>query len=116
MGTLRLLVAVIGGVAAAWVLLSAIRTVVLPRSVDVALTHAVFVTIRVLFTGIAKRARSYEDRDRIMALDAPIALMALAAAWALGIIVAFAAVFWGLGVDPLRQAFVISGSSFTTLG
>jgi hypothetical protein len=116
MGTLRLLVAVIGGVAAAWVLLSAIRTVVLPRSVDVALTHAVFVTIRVLFTGIAKRARSYEDRDRIMALDAPIALMALAGAWALGIIVAFAAVFWGLGVDPLRQAFVISGSSFTTLG
>ena len=51
-----------------------------------------------------------------MALEAPIALMLLAAAWAFGIIVAFGAVFWGLGVDPLRQAFVVSGSSFTTLG
>ena len=51
-----------------------------------------------------------------MALDAPVALMALAGAWALGIILAFGAVFWGLGVDPLRDAFVISGSSFTTLG
>ena len=51
-----------------------------------------------------------------MALDAPVALMMLAGAWALGIILAFGAVFWGLGVDPLREAFVISGSSFTTLG
>ncbi len=31
-------------------------------------------------------------------------------------ILAFTLVFWGLGVDPLRQAFVTSGSSFTTLG
>jgi hypothetical protein len=29
---------------------------------------------------------------------------------------AFTLVFWGLGVDPLRRAFVTSGSSFTTLG
>ena len=116
MGALRLVVALLGGVAAAWVLLSAIRTVVLPRSVDVALTHAVFVATRALFTAVAKRARAYEARDRIMALDAPVALMALAGAWALGIILAFGAVFWGLGVDPLRDAFVISGSSFTTLG
>ena len=104
MGALRLFVAVLGAVAAGWVLLSAIRTVVLPRSADVALTHAVFVTTRAVFRALAKRCRSYEDRDRIMALDAPVALMSLAGAWALGIILAFGAVFWGLGVDPLRQA------------
>src|SRR4051794_8923494 len=113
MTALRLFVAALGGIAAAWVLLSAIRTVVLPRAADVALTHVVFVLTRTTFTTWAKRANSYVERDKIMALQSPLALMGLAGAWALGVIVSFAAVFWGLGVDPLRQAFVVSGSSFT---
>ena len=116
MTALRLIVAALGGIAAAWVLLSAIRTVVLPRAADVTLTHSVFHSIRLLFTMWAKRKGTYEDRDRVMALQSPVALMALAGAWALGVILSFAAVFWGLGVDPLRRAFVVSGSSFTTLG
>ena len=98
------------------VLLSAVRTVVLPRSEVVALTRAVFLGLRRVFDGIARDKRSYEERDRVMALYGPVGLMALAAMWALLVIGGFSLVFWGLGVDPFRQAVVASGSSFTTLG
>jgi hypothetical protein len=98
------------------VLRSAIRTVVLPRSEVVPLTRAVFAGLRKVFDMFARDKRTYDERDRVMALFAPVGLMLLAASWALCVILAFTLVFWGLGVDPLRQAFVTSGSSFTTLG
>lgn len=115
-GLVRAMAVVVGVILALGVLRSAIRTVVLPRSEIVSLTRAVFLALRRVFDLRAKKKRSYEERDRIMALYAPLGLMLLAATWAFCEISAFALVFWGLGVDPLRQAFVISGSSFTTLG
>ena len=115
-GLVRGAAAVIGVVIALGVLRSAIRTVVLPRSEVVSLTRAVFLGLRKIFDAIARDRRSYEARDRVMAFYAPLGLMLLAGTWALGVILAFTLVFWGLGVDPLRDAFVTSGSSFTTLG
>ena len=99
-----------------WTLLSAVRAVILPRGDVVLLTRLVFVTLRRLFSLITRPARSYEARDRAMAMYAPIGLLLLAASWVLLVTVGFTAVFWGLGVDPLRQAFVESGSSLLTLG
>ena len=115
-GVARGLAVVFGLFVALGVLRSAIRTVVLPRSEVVPLTRAVFTGLRKIFDMFAKDKRSYDERDRVMALFAPMGLMLLAASWALCEITAFTFVFWGLGVDPLRQAFVTSGSSFTTLG
>lgn len=112
----RGLAVVVGLSIALAVLRSAIRTVVLPRSEVVPLTRAVFTGLRKVFDQFAKDKRSYDERDRVMALFAPMGLMLLAAAWALCVILGFTLVFWGLGLDPLRQAFVTSGSSFTTLG
>ena len=106
----------LGVVLALGTLRSAIRTVVLPRSEVVSLTRAVFLGLRKIFDLFAKDARTYEERDRVMASYAPLGLMLLAATWAVCEIVAFTLIFWGLGLDPLRQAFVTSGSSFTTLG
>ena len=115
-GVARALAVVFGLFVALGVLRSAIRTVVLPRSEVVPLTRAVFVGLRKIFDMFARDKRTYDERDRVMALFAPMGLMLLAASWALCVILAFTLVFWGLGVDPLRQAFVTSGSSFTTLG
>jgi hypothetical protein len=115
-GVVRAVAVVAGVVVSLGVLRSAIRTVVLPRSEVVSLTRAVFLSLRKVFDLRARDRRSYEDRDRVMALFAPLGLVLLAATWALSVIVAYGVVFWGLGVDPLRQAFVTSGSSFTTLG
>ena len=51
-----------------------------------------------------------------MAMYAPIGLLGLAASWVVLVIAGFTLVYWGLGVDPLRQAFLESGSSLLTLG
>lgn len=107
---------VVGVVLSLGTLRSAIRTVVLPRSEVVPLTRAVFVNLRKVFDMLARERRSYDARDRVMAFFAPLGLMLLAATWASCVLFAFTLVFWGLGTDPLRQAFVTSGSSFTTLG
>lgn len=115
-GVIRGLAVAAGLGVSLWVLRSAIRTVVLPRSESVPLTRLVFLNLRRAFDLMAREQRSYEARDRVMAFYAPLGLMLLAATWALCVILAFTLVFWGLGTDPLRQAFVTSGSSFTTLG
>jgi hypothetical protein len=116
-GTFGRLVAAAGGSAVGiWVLLTAVRTVVLPRGDQVILTRWVFVGMRSLFTLWGKRAKTYEDRDRSLAMYAPLSLVALPFAWVSLVIAGFTAINWGLGVDPLREAFFLSGSSLFTLG
>jgi len=51
-----------------------------------------------------------------MARYAPVSLLLLPLAWVGLVLIGFTGVFWGLGVDPLRQAFEESGSSLLTLG
>ncbi|HEY4375930.1 MAG TPA: hypothetical protein VGM93_02185, partial [Acidimicrobiales bacterium] len=113
---IRTLAVLAGIVLAAGVGLSAVRTVILPRNDVVIITRFVFVNLRRIFDLFAKEQRSYDARDRVMALYGPLGLLILAGAWAFLVMVAFTMVFWGLGVDPLREAAVMSGSSFTTLG
>ncbi|HEX2027995.1 MAG TPA: hypothetical protein VHF25_08360 [Nitriliruptorales bacterium] len=96
--------------------LAAIRTVVLPRGIPVLLTRVVFLFWRKLFRAVADRARSYHERDRAMALYAPVSLVSLPFVWLFLVAVGFWGVYWALGVRPLRQAFSLSGSSLLTLG
>ncbi len=97
-------------------LYSAIETFVLPRSASDKLTRAVFLTLRFLFDLRAKRARSYEERDQIMALYAPIALLILPPVWLILVLTGYMGMFYGLGISTWRSAFAISGSSLLTLG
>ena len=98
------------------VFLSAVSTVVVPRGVPVRLTRIVFLTMRRLFSLRSRLADSYEKRDRAMALYAPLTLIVLPAVWLALTLVGFTAMFWALGVQPVRAAFVTSGSSLLTLG
>jgi hypothetical protein len=116
-GTFGRLVAVLGGGAVGiWVLLAAVRTVVLPRGEPVLLTRWVFVGMRWLFDLWGKRAKTYEQRDRSLAMYAPMSLVALPWSWVTLVVVGFTGINWGLGVDPVREAFYMSGSSLFTLG
>jgi hypothetical protein len=111
------LVAVFAGAAVGiWVLLAAVRTVVLPRGEPVLLTRWVFVAMRGVFNLWGKSAKTYEQRDRSLAMYAPISLIALPWTWVSLVIVGFTGINWGLGVNPLREAFYLSGSSLFTLG
>ena len=96
--------------------LSAVCTVVVPRGVPVRLTRIVFLTMRRLFALRSRFADTYEERDRAMALYAPLTLIALPVVWLALTLVGYTAMFWALGIQPLRTAFVTSGSSLLTLG
>ncbi len=106
-----------GGVIVVVIVLSAaVRTVVVPRAESVLLNRIVFVLVKRVFDLAMLPRRSYESRDHILARYAPLTLLTLPIIWAAGTIAGFTAMQWAVGVHPFREAFVLSGSSFTTLG
>jgi hypothetical protein len=113
---LAVLAFVVGALMVAATVLSAIMTLVVPRALPVTITRWVFVGIRVLFRLRGGLARSFEARDRDMALYGPISLFTLAATWLILTGTGYTLLFWSLGARPLRKALVLSGSSIYTLG
>ena len=61
-------------------------------------------------------ARTYEQRDRVMAVYAPMALLALPTVSLVLIFLGFTAAFYGLDHDGWRDALTTSGSCLLTLG
>lgn len=95
---------------------SAARTVVLPHGQPPRLTRVVFGVMRRIFTPAARLARTRETRHRIYSLYAPLALLTLPLAWLALSTGGFTLVFWGLGTEPLIDAFKLAGSSMFTIG
>ena len=112
----RTIVIVAGAGLVAWTLLSAIRTVILPRSAQSVITGVVFRSIRVPFRWLANEGKTFEFRDRVMALFAPVALVVLPGVWLALITTGYMAMFWSLDTRSIGDAFHLSGSSLTTLG
>jgi hypothetical protein len=104
---LALVVAVLG---------SALRTVVLPRGIPSRITRVVFLGLRWLFRLRARPSLPYLQRDRIMAMYAPVGLIVLVLTWITTALLGYTAMYWGLGGRSLRDAFALSGSSVLTLG
>lgn len=97
-------------------LMSAVKTFVLPRSAVDFITRAVFLSVRSMFNLRLRWARTYQDRDAIMAFYAPISLLALLPAWLILVLIGYTAMFMAVGVPSLREAYRLSGSSLFTLG
>ena len=117
MSTVLAVVVFIGGAAlVAAVVMSAISTVVVPRGVPVRLSRAVFLGVRRAIGVRVRFQRRYEDRERVLAYHAPLSLVALPVVWLSLVLLGYMAMFWALGVRPLREAFITSGSSALTLG
>jgi hypothetical protein len=95
---------------------SAIRTFVLPRSANDPITRFVFRTLRKIFEFRMRKVQTYEGRDQIMALYAPISLLVMVPTWLILITSGYTAMFWAIGVRPLFRAFQLGGASVTTLG
>jgi hypothetical protein len=101
-------------VAAGW---SVVGTVVVPRRVRSRLTRWVSVSVRALFWAIADRFGSYEVRDRVLAAQAPIQLIAQIAVWLAVFELGFGLLLWPfVGRAGLGAAFEQAGSSLCTLG
>lgn len=113
---LHILAAVAGVWLVGFTILSAIRTVVLPRAVSTVITRTVFVTVRRLFGLLTLGAKAYETRDRVLALYAPVSLVVLPLVWLALVMIGFAWLFWAAGYGSIVESFAASGSSVTTLG
>ncbi len=112
----RVLAFLVGATLALGVLGSALRTVVVPRAEPSLLTRGVFQGARRVFDLRVRRARTWEDRDRIMARYAPVALIVLPGVWIGATVVAFTPMFWALGSSFPRESIARAGSSLLTLG
>jgi hypothetical protein len=95
---------------------SAVRTFVLPRGVAVPYTTAVWVTIRRVFNLLTRPCKTYESRDAVMALYAPVTLLVLPLTWLILVMGGFVLMFHAVGVEGWHRAFEASGSSLLTLG
>jgi len=99
-----------------YVLISVIRTFVLPRSAPDTLVRLVFITMRKIFDLRVNIEQSYERRDEIMALYAPFTLIILPAVWLVCVLSGYMAMFWATTGQPLYALYKLSGSSLFTLG
>lgn len=99
-----------------YTVLSSIRIFVLPRPEQVLILRLVFQGFRRLFDFRAKRAESYEARDKVMALYAPIALFFIPVILMTLILLGFMAIYWALSPLSLVESFKLSGSALLTLG
>jgi hypothetical protein len=112
----RILAGAVGTALVVAVLVSSIETVVVPRAYQTMLTRLHFVVLRRVFGLFARPGQPFERRDRVMALYAPMSLVLLPGLWVVLVMAGFTAIFWAVGVRPLSEAFVTSGSSLLTLG
>jgi hypothetical protein len=97
-------------------LTSAVRTTILPRGVSSPIARDVLFALRVLFRLRIGRSPTYEKRDRVMAMFGPVFLLSLLLTWLVLLLMAYTAIYYGLGVHPLRSAIELSGSAIFTLG
>ncbi len=116
MNPVEAIVFTLGALISLGTLLAAIQTVVVPRAERSFLIRFVYVGMGLLFMFLARRRKSYEARDALLARYAPTTLMLLPLVWATGVTYGFSLMFWGLDVRPYREALVLSGWSLTTLG
>src|SRR5215204_2214321 len=77
---------------------SAVKTVIVPRAEAALLTRFVFVWVRKPFDALTSRAPTWEAADRIMSRFGPFALLALPFVWVTVVIVAFAPMYWAVGI------------------
>lgn len=94
---------------------SAIKTFIVPRGVNVWLTRVVFRGMRRLFE-LRVRGKDYAERDRLMAFYAPLTLFMMPVVLLFCIQIGYMFLFWAVEPRPLFDLFEISGSSLLTLG
>jgi hypothetical protein len=113
---LHILAFIAGVLTVIFTLSSAMSTFVLPRAARSQLNRIVFGLLRRLFDFLTHFAKTYRQKDAIMAYYAPLALLLLLPTWYLLILLGYSAIYWAVGVESLFAAVRLSGSSMLTLG
>lgn len=96
--------------------MSIVRTMVIPR-MSVSWLFAVIVRgTDLIFTGLARLARNYPARDRILSWSGPIGIIAALVVWLIFFLTAYALMIFGVTNVSLVDAFLQAGSGLLTLG
>jgi hypothetical protein len=114
---IRIVGAVIGAaivMATGW---SVVGTVVVPRRIRSRITRMVFEANRTVFHFVAEMSGSYERRDRVLAIQAPVQLILQIVAWLALYELGFGLLIWPFdGNAGLAGAMEQAGSALCTLG
>jgi hypothetical protein len=113
---IRVVAGVIGALiilATAW---SVLATLVVPRRIRSRVPRAVFLVLRSVFRFLADRSNSYERRDRILAVQAPVQLIGQVFAWLALYLLGFGLLIWSVEGGGLGSAMEQAGSALCTLG
>jgi hypothetical protein len=113
---IRVLAGVIGALivlATGW---SVLGTLVVPRRIRSRIPRMVFLVNRTVFRFFADKSSSYEQRDRILAVQAPVQLIAQVVAWLALYLVGFGFLVWSVEGGGLGSAMEQAGSALCTLG
>jgi len=120
------LIAVLGAVLAAVILWDAFQTIVLSRRVSRRFrpTRAFYRLLWTPWRAVARRFHEGRRRENLLTVFGPLSQILLIALWALGLVVAFALLHWGLGSHLTTPGgasgfgidFYMSGTTFFTLG
>lgn len=97
-------------------ILSALQAVVLPRATQNAIPAATTRAVKAILQLRTRRAETYDDRDRIMAMLAPVALISMLLTWLLIIFAAYSVMFFTTSGRSATGSVELSGSSLVTLG
>ena len=95
---------------------AAIRSFVLPRNETVRLNVGIYSGIRLVFDLVARSARNYAQRDRVLAHYAPVALVALPICWEALVGLGYTGIYWALGEGNWGACYRMSSSYLLTLG
>jgi hypothetical protein len=117
MVAVRALAAALGAAIVIFAGWSVLGTLVVPRRVRSSLTRLVSVVVRRAFQLVADRCTSYPGRDRVLAAQAPLQLIAQIVAWLASFELGFGLLLWPfVSSGGLVAALVQAGSSLCTLG
>ncbi|MGH9121619.1 MAG: hypothetical protein ACRDYC_06690, partial [Acidimicrobiales bacterium] len=95
---------------------SAVRTTILPRESQDRLSRVTILGVRLLFRLRTSHITAYRQRDRIMALLGPVALLVLLLIWLVLDVFGFTLIFLALQGGSFGHSLQLSGASITTLG
>ncbi len=114
---IEVLAALLGALIVLGTAWSVLGTLIVPRRVRSNIPRVVFLVNRSVFNFVADRAGSYERRDRIMAVQAPVQLIAQVIAWLALFLLGFGLLMWPFnGTGGFGNAMEQAGSALCTLG
>src|SRR5580704_1885880 len=113
-------VRVVAGVVGAFIILgtgwSVLGTLVVPRRIRSRIPRTVFLVNRSVFRFFVDRTSSYERRDRILAVQAPVQLIGQVVAWLALYQLGFGLLMWSSSNGGVGSAMEQAGSALCTLG